>query len=80
MCGRRIRAKFLVMGLTVLCNKAMHFPDSWEKLAKRGAIICFLQKKFGLLGSCLKTGQHTIFVMIRKIEKLISTRMLDTTN
>ena len=28
-------------------------------------------------GSCLKTGQHSIFVIIRKIKKN-STRMLDT--
>ena len=29
-------------------------------------------------GSCLKTGQHSIFVTIRKIKN--DTRMLDTTN
>ena len=31
-----------------------------------------------LLGSCLKTGQHSIFVITRKIKKKNNTRMLDT--
>ena len=32
----------------------------------------------GLPGSCLKTGQHSIFVIIRKIKRIIYVAMLDT--
>ena len=44
--------------------------------------IAHLQQRSCIIfnfGSCLKTGQHSIFVIIRKIKK-IYTRMLDTTN
>ena len=30
------------------------------------------------VGSCLKTGQHSIFLIIRKIIKKTNTSMLDT--
>ena len=36
------------------------------------------ERKTSLAGSCLKTGQHSIFVIIRKI--INDTRMLDTAN
>ena len=38
-------------------------------------LVSSIRNAFG--GSCLKTGQHSIFVIIRKI-KNNNTRMLDT--
>ena len=37
-----------------------------------GGGFCYnVLEAIGLLGSCLKTGQHSIFVIIRKIKKLM---------
>ena len=51
------------------------FLPAYSKILLKPAKLYFN----GMKGSCLKTGQHSIFVIIRKIKK-IDTRMLDTAN